>query len=469
MSNLAQKIKENHGKVASHKAPGRQNTNNTAFGFTDNRPESIAQRKLQRIMNSTPGFQLNPFQETQTGIGQKNTLNLRGIVNHRALNITQKKQKVSSHINTAESLQFKETGTHANQTVLQRVTLALGELQEAANAKKKLTQKEHEHAKIITDGEEGYRSKTGEKQVHPWDERFRPFKSGALSGIGSENLRIYGHGASYVGEGVVAMVGGYTPKNLASKLIKLGLPNKYSGEIYLTGCETAIGPKRGFLGEFYKLISAHCASVTVRGNLGITTTREDGRQGVWTGAIDKGRYDKTRNALNEKKEHYLGKNAQLIKKIPALTQTDKALIKENQELSSANASKAKLQEFNTKKQKHEKACEALSEASQEINKFMKLVTKGIKEIDDIAYDTSGRLSVTLPASFGEDGRAQAAIAEAQAAEKLRLTKLEIAEELASMYGWAESVVTEKVHGGELDHRAKARIKSQSEPTPSYIG
>ncbi len=54
------------------------------------------------------------------------------------------------------------------------------------------------------------------------------------------------------------------------------------------------------------------------------------------------------------------------------------------------------------------------------------------------------------------------------AQKEGKTKLEIVEDLASMYGWSESTVTKMVKDEELDERASTRIEREHEPTPSYI-
>lgn len=356
-----------------------------------------------------------------------------------------------------------------NGVVIQRVTLAVGELQEAAHKKQQLSPKKQEHEKVITDAETSYlKNNPKEKQVHPWDERFRPFYSGPLAGIGSENLRIYGHGQVYEGDKAVSMIGGYTTQALCQKLINMGLPANYKGEIYLTGCETAVGNARGYLGVFYRLIAAHCSGVTVRGNMGTTVTHPDGVQGVWTGVMSLELFESTRAGLVAKKNFYLKKNSAMIIKSKQLSEQNKLLKNEKQVLlAKAKLSKKETDEFLEKEKKFSEVCLATSKATIEIADYVKMIVKGLNELDYIAYDRSGRLSVTLPAGFNEAGNIKAALAEAKNLEEFRLTKLEIAEELASMYGWAGSVVTKMVHSGELDESGATRMKARKDP-PSYI-
>jgi hypothetical protein len=178
-------------------------------------------------------------------------------------------------------------GSSGSAAPVQRMILPLGDLADLERREPGATAERRASATVISDAAENSRRATNERVAHPWEERFRPFKRGALAGIGlNEELRIYGHGEVYEGEAVVAQIGGYTPQALATKLIRLGVPATYGGEIYLTGCETAKGDDDGYLGLFYPLISSHCPNVTVKGNLARSTTFADGRQGVWTGNFE---------------------------------------------------------------------------------------------------------------------------------------------------------------------------------------
>jgi hypothetical protein len=369
---------------------------------------------------------------------------------------------------TTKTTQLKKNAPHEG-VIIQRVTLAVGELQEAAHKQQQLSPKKKEHEKVITDAEASYlKNNPKEKQVHPWDERFRPFYSGPLAGIGSENLRIYGHGQVYVGNKAVSMIGGYTASALCQKLIEMGLPANYKGEIYLTGCETAVGRGRGYLGAFYTLISGHCSGVTVRGNMGTTVTHPDGVQGIWTGVMSLELFEGTRAGLVAKKDFYLKKNSAMRIKNKQLSEQNNLLKKERQiHLAKVELSKKETDEFLEKEKKFNEVCLATSKAAIEIADYLKMIVKGLNELDYIAYDRSGRLSVTLPAGFNETENIKAALAETKKLEEFRLTKLEIAEELASIYGWAESEVTKQVHGGELDERATDRMQARKNP-PSYI-
>jgi hypothetical protein len=165
---------------------------------------------------------------------------------------------------------------------LLRMVVAVGDLDELTRKGTKLTKDDRRSAASITEAAQRWVTATGELQAHPWDERFRPFKSGPLAAIGDEDLRIYGHGESRKGDEFVSQIGGYTASALAAKLIEMGLPEAYAGEIYLTGCNTAKGDDDGYLGVFYKLIAAHCPRVRVRGNLAVSVTFASGTQGVWS-------------------------------------------------------------------------------------------------------------------------------------------------------------------------------------------
>ncbi len=188
--------------------------------------------------------------------------------------------------------------------VVQPMILALGDLAEATNQRLTLSAGERSSREAISDAVTKRIRSTGEARVNPWDTK-NIFAKGALHRIGPiEPLRIYGHGQGPPDR--IVSVGGYTVKALVQKLIDLGLPQNYAGEIYLTGCEAAIGPDYGFLGELYQSLRRHCPNVKVRGNLGRAVTFADGTQGIWSGRVSEHTYNSARSALNAEKSGILG-------------------------------------------------------------------------------------------------------------------------------------------------------------------
>jgi hypothetical protein len=185
-------------------------------------------------------------------------------------------------------------GARVGRRALQRMALAVGDLDELTNVdtdpgkKRELSEPERKHASIITEAIKKYVEQTGETRVYPWRKDKNDYP---LASIGkAEGLRIYGHGGSYEGDDLVSKIGGYDAQALVDKLIDLGLPKGYSGEIYLTGCNTARGDNLGFLGEFYDIIRLRCPRVKVRGNLATATTFQGGTQGVWAGHVTESEY-----------------------------------------------------------------------------------------------------------------------------------------------------------------------------------
>lgn len=176
---------------------------------------------------------------------------------------------------------------------LQRMILPLGDLVSLGSRKKILSEEDVKSAKIISNAVGDRARATGEKiaRTHEISGEQGP---GGLSKIGlTEELRLFGHGeVTQLSGGEAVQIAGYTPSALAQLLIDMGLPENYQGEIYLSGCLTAIGNGYGFLGKFYQLIKSHCPGCLVRGNLGNTTTFSDGTQGVWSGIVTKEAYDK---------------------------------------------------------------------------------------------------------------------------------------------------------------------------------
>jgi hypothetical protein len=191
--------------------------------------------------------------------------------------------------------------------VIQPMLLSLGDLAEAAHEGLSLSSAEHKSREGISQAVATRASTHRERQVNPWDVGGWFSGNGALHAIGrTEPLRIYGHGQGVGHNGRIERIGGYTVAALVSKLKELGLPSGYSGEIYLTGCDTAVGENFGFLAEFYAQIRQHCAGVTVRGNLGTAVTRPDGEQWIWSGRIARFRYETWRALLVKNRESVLG-------------------------------------------------------------------------------------------------------------------------------------------------------------------
>jgi hypothetical protein len=103
---------------------------------------------------------------------------------------------------------------------------------------------------------------------------------GPLSKIGlAEELRVFGHGQTGR-DNIVLQINGTTAEALARRLIELGLPKRYAGEIYLSGCDAAVGGDESYLSKFFAAIHAHSPAARARGNLGKSVTREDGSQWV---------------------------------------------------------------------------------------------------------------------------------------------------------------------------------------------
>jgi hypothetical protein len=181
--------------------------------------------------------------------------------------------------------------------VIQPMLLALGDLAEAGHAELKLSGDERQAREVISHAVERRHKATGEGRVNPWDVKGLFVGRGALHRLGrNEPLRIYGHGQGPPDSRIEA-IGGYSVAALVAKLIALELPRDYTGEIYLTGCDTAVGANLGFLGEFFQQIRRHCHGVTVRGNLGPAVTLPNGEQGIWSGRLQKSAYEASRSGL----------------------------------------------------------------------------------------------------------------------------------------------------------------------------
>jgi hypothetical protein len=372
------------------------------------------------------------------------------------------------------SMEINSTPRMRSHTI-QRVILALGDVAEAEHAKLKLSKQEYESRQVITEGAKRRQSVTRERQINPWDERNRLLLNfGPLDKIvATEPLRIYGHGQGYGEVGEIAMVGGYTPQSLKSKLIELGLPSTYGGEIYLTGCDTAVGPGCGFLGKFYLLIKQHCGNVTVRGNRGTATSLRSGEQGVWTGAIKKREYDSLRLTLVVTQEELLRKNRENIGKTMLLAEKNRALQEQRKKLDGqAKLESREVDEFLKQEQQQYVKVKRNSERAGEIKKQIDDIANSILELDAIAYDSSGKLSVKLP--MNEMERLQqieeikAARLKAKIANIRRQVRDDLRENLMELYGWNRSHFWEHEQDGKFRELIKDRVLSRMQPTPSYI-
>jgi hypothetical protein len=164
---------------------------------------------------------------------------------------------------------------------VQRMILSLGDLESmekmADEEGKKLTEEERKEAKIITDAVTTRSAQTGEtvRSMIPDAE-----KKG-LSTIGrDEELRIIAHGNLDEKTGVATSFGGFSATDLVQILQRMRLPEGYRGVVFLAGCHTAQGPDDGYLGVFYKALSAIYPAVKVRGTLGAAFIGADGKDSV---------------------------------------------------------------------------------------------------------------------------------------------------------------------------------------------
>lgn len=246
---------------------------------------------------------------------------------------------------------------------LQRMILPLGDLVSLGSRKKILSEGEVKSAKIISTAVGDRARATGEKiaRTHEVSGEQGP---GGLSKIGlTEELRLFGHGeVTQLSGGEAVQIAGYTPSALAQLLIDMGLPENYQGEIYLSGCLTAVGNGHGFLGKFYQLIKSHCPGCLVRGNLGNATTFSDGTQGVWSGMVTKEAYDK---------------------QIAAFKAMADEIVKENETLlENVRSGKITSMEAKAKIDKSKDLLESLSVSKEQYNRTI--------------YDTTGAYTVLLP-------------------------------------------------------------------------
>jgi ribosomal protein L24 len=199
---------------------------------------------------------------------------------------------VASNFGAIQRSKATRSGQAPNaRDVVQRMAVPLEDVQTLAN-KGNFTDEQAESARIIKTAVEDRVAATGERYARVTNVREGTYEGG-LAKIGlTEELRLFGHGATtQLNGGAAIRVGGYSPQLLAQLLIQMGLPAQYQGEIYLSGCLTAVGDNYGFLGNFYNLIAQHCPGVVVRGNLGNATTFPDGTQGVWSGVHTKEEYN----------------------------------------------------------------------------------------------------------------------------------------------------------------------------------
>ena len=96
----------------------------------------------------------------------------------------------------------------------------------------------------------------------------------------NETLYLDGHGAAPEVAGVpqaALTFGGYTPEQLAAKLVEKGLPLNYAGKIYLQGCNTA-NDNNGvaYAVRFQKALALRGRLVRVKGNKGFSQVQDTG-------------------------------------------------------------------------------------------------------------------------------------------------------------------------------------------------
>lgn len=102
---------------------------------------------------------------------------------------------------------------------------------------------------------------------------------------GNENLILVSH-ASMPHGAVLPNFGGYNPTALANRLNVSGLlPNPYTGEIYIDGCNTARDepghPNTSYISLFdIALRNLGYTQHRVKGNLGLAATQPDGREAI---------------------------------------------------------------------------------------------------------------------------------------------------------------------------------------------
>ena len=105
---------------------------------------------------------------------------------------------------------------------------------------------------------------------------------GNLAAIGqNETLYLDGHGAAPEVGGVpqaALQFGGYTPEQLAAKLVEKGLPQNYGGKIYLQGCNTANDNNgEAYAARFQKALALRGRrNVRVKGNKGYSQVQDSG-------------------------------------------------------------------------------------------------------------------------------------------------------------------------------------------------
>ena len=110
-------------------------------------------------------------------------------------------------------------------------------------------------------------------------------ETGNLATIGqNETLYLDGHGAAPEAAGIPGAAqkfGGYTPEQLAAKLVEKGLPQNYGGKIYLNGCNTANSTTgEAYASRFQKALALRNRLVIVKGNTGYSQVQDSGKTRV---------------------------------------------------------------------------------------------------------------------------------------------------------------------------------------------
>lgn len=204
---------EKESPSLANQSSTESSTNEHTFQLADNRPEAIAQRKLQAVMhNSAQVKQLHAFQEM-------------------ANNSPQVKQLKA----------IQNQGNSNDAQVIQRVVINLDPGDKAITESARLHQKrEGKDAKLIT-------GDIPKEKALP------------LSEIGkSEEITVLAHGTPAMG-GDEPRVAGMTPAELFAHLVKMGLTPKHTGMINLSNCTSAWDRKStgSFLDHFVKILKQH--------------------------------------------------------------------------------------------------------------------------------------------------------------------------------------------------------------------
>jgi len=420
MHTHAGKTQKNKSQSVANEVAQKQGGNKPTFQFVDNRPEAIAQRKLQDLMNNSPQVkQLKAFQEMANNRPQtKQAAQLKAMMDNyssRQRQPIQKKENKTGLLDNLITIQkmalahnqqqinrmmTREIVTNEQEGVIQKRILPLGDLAELQKNNQQLTEEQEESGRTITKGVEHREKNFNERVERPWNTKGF-FAKGALADMGiGEPLRIYGHGAAYEGDDFVTMVGGYTVVALAQRIINLGLPATYKGTIYLTGCETGKGGDNSFLKKFYDQIKTNIPEVHVEGNPSVTVTFKDGMQGVFKEDVSSEEYDSKINSIHKQIDSFRNRNKGIIKDIKALEQKIASLEVQRQNLIGQNLP----HNFNNDQtEMYIKQEKANNDESDFLLKASGINKKEIESLDILKedyirkhHDTTGLLTIKYP-------------------------------------------------------------------------